>query len=740
VDDFYHRLEEIKRELPPDITFGIGFDSSKYIRRSIAEVVETVGIAFILVFLVIYLFLRDLRTTIIPMIAVPVSLIGAFFIMYLMDFSINVLTLLAIVLAIGLVVDDAIVMLENIFAKVEGGMPAKAAGVRGSAEVYFAIIATTVALAAVFLPVIFLQGITGRLFREFGIVLAGSVLISAFVSLTLTPMMSTRILQWRHEHSRFYKATEKYFAAMVAWYRSTLHAFLAKRRWAFTIMGAALVIIGALWIVIPSELSPLEDRGQLRLNVTAQEGVTFEYMDVYMDSLTSTVQRAVPESEAIITLTSPGFGGGGANFGRINLILKDADQRDRTQQEIADQLSTFTRQLTAARTFVIQDQSIGSRGSSFPVQFVLLAPNFEKLREAVPRFLHDAEKHPAFQYVDVNLKFNKPELRVEIDRERALSLGVTALDIAQTLQLAYSGQRLDYFVMDGKQYQVIGQMTRDNRDKPRDLKSLYVRNSRDQLIQMDNLVTLKEQSSPPALYRFNRQISATISAGLAKGYTLGDGIEAMREISRRVLDESFTTSLDGASKDYEESSSSLAFAFVLALILIYLVLAAQFESFRDPFIIMFTVPLAVAGALLSLGYFNQTLNIFSQIGLIMLIGLVTKNGILIVEFANQRKAAGLSVMDAIEDAAVSRLRPILMTALATILGTLPIALALGAGSESRVSMGIAVVGGLVLATGLTLYVVPAIYSYVSKEGKTVSNVADAMGQTEEKSPVLPAEV
>ncbi len=740
VDEFYRRLEEIKRDLPPDITFGIGFDSSRYIRRSIAEVAETVGIAFILVFLVIYVFLRDLRTTIIPMIAVPVSLIGAFFIMYLMDYSINVLTLLAIVLAIGLVVDDAIVMLENIFAKVESGMPARSAGVRGSAEVYFAIIATTVALAAVFLPVIFLRGITGRLFREFGIVLAGSVLISAFVSLTLTPMMSTRILQWRHEHSRFYKATEKYFAALLAGYRSSLHAFLAKRGRAFLIMAAAVAVSVALWFMLSTELAPLEDRSSLRLNAVAQEGVTFEYMSAYMDTLTSMVQRAVPESEAIITMTSPGSGTGGANSGRINLILKDPGQRTRSQQQIAEQLAPLTRRLTAARTFVIQDQSIGSRGSALPVQFVILAPNFEKLREEVPRFLAEAQKNPVFQYVDVDLKFNKPELRVEINRERALALGVTAMDIAQTLQLSYSGQRLDYFVMNGKQYQVIGQMTRENRDQPLDLKSLSVRNSSGQLIQLDNLVTLTEQNSPPALYRFNRQISATISAGLAKGYTLGDGIAVMREIGKRTLDETFTTALDGASKDYEESSSSLAFAFALALILIYLVLAAQFESFRDPFIIMFTVPLAVAGALFSLWYFNQTVNIFSEIGLIMLIGLVTKNGILIVEFANQRKAAGLRLMEAIEDAAVSRLRPILMTALSTILGTLPVALALGAGSESRVSMGIAVVGGLILATGLTLYVVPAVYSYVSKEGKTVSNVADALGRTADQQTAVPEEV
>jgi len=739
VNDFYKRVEEIKRDLPPDIGLAIGFDSSRYIRRSIAEVAETIAIAFILVFLVIYFFLRDLRTTIIPMIAVPVSLVGAFFIMYLMDFSINVLTLLAIVLAIGLVVDDAIVMLENIYAKVERGMRAKEAGVRGSAEVYFAIIATTGALVAVFLPVIFLQGITGRLFKEFGIVLAGSVLISAFVSLTLTPMMSTRILGWRHEHSRFYRATEKYFAAMIEGYRSSLNAFLKRRKLGFTVMGITMVAIVGLWLMLPTELAPLEDRSNMRITATASEGSTFEYMTSYIDGLADIVEKNVPEKETLISAASMGGGGmGGVNFGFINLALTDPDKRERTQQQIADQLSTRVKELTGARTIIVQEQSIGSGGSRLPVQFVLLAPNFEKLRETVPKFLEEARKNPAFQYVDVNLKFNKPELRVEIDRERARALGVTAMDIAQTLQLAYSGQRFDYFVMNSKQYQVIGQMTRETRDQPLDLKSLSVRNAKGELIQLDNLVTLREQSAPPALYRFNRQVSATISAGMAKGYTLGEGIAAMRAIGKRVLDDSFNTALDGTSKDYEESSSSLVFAFLLALVLIYLVLAAQFESFRDPFIIMFTVPLALAGALFSLWYFSQTINIFSEIGLIMLIGLVTKNGILIVEFANQRKSAGLPLMDAIQDAAVSRLRPILMTALATVLGTLPIALALGAGSESRMSMGIAVVGGLILATGLTLYIVPAVYSYISKEGKTVSNVADAMGgvRAEERVPTL----
>ena len=714
VDEFYKRVEAMKRDLPPDLQLGLGFDVTTYIRSSIKEVVETVGLAFVLVFLVIYFFLRDLRTTIIPMIAVPVSLIGAFFIMYVMNFSVNVLTLLGIVLAIGLVVDDAIVMLENIFAKVEAGLQPREAGFRGSAEVYFAIISTTVALAAVFMPVIFLQGITGRLFKEFGIVLAGSVIISAFVSLTLTPMMATRILKPHAKHSRFYRATEPFFQAMAEGYRTSLTWFMRRRRTAILAISFAIVAIVGFGVMLPSELSPLEDRSRLRVVATGPEGATFEYMDAYIMNLVRTFQREVPEAEAILSFTSPGFGGGGANSANSFLILKPPDQRERSQQELADQVTARVKEFSAARTFVVQEQSIGGRGG-LPVQFVLQAPNFEKLKDRLPVFLAEARKRPEFQVVDVNLKFNKPELRIGINREKARVLGISALDVAQTLQLAYSGTRFDFFVMNGKQYQVIGQVSRESRDKPLDLKTLSIRSSRGELVQLDNLVTIDEQSSPPALYRFNRYVSATVSAGLARGYTIGDGIAAMREVARGTLDESFSTALDGTSKDFEESSSSLLFAFVLALALIYLVLAAQFESFRDPFVIMLTVPLALAGALFSLWYFQQTLNIFSQIGMIMLIGLVTKNGILIVEFANQRKAQGLAMREAIVDAAAQRLRPILMTALSTILGTLPIALALGAGSETRVPMGIAVVGGLIMATVLTLYVIPAIYSFVSKE-------------------------
>ena len=733
VDEFNRRVEDLKRDLPPDIGLGLGFDSSKYIRQSVLEVAETVITAFVLVFLVIYLFLRDLRTTIIPMIAVPVSLIGAFFIMYLADFSINVLTLLGIVLAIGLVVDDAIVMLENIYTKIERGMDPRAAGVRGSAEVYFAVIATTLALVAVFMPVIFLQGITGRLFREFGIVLSGAVIISSFVALTLTPMMATRLLKTRRHHSKFYNATEPFFNRMNAAYRRSLDRFMERRWLAFPAIAVTIIGAGALGLVLPSELAPLEDRSGMRVIASGPEGSTYEFMDSYMNNLISSVIETIPEKEAIISVTSPGFGSGGVNSGFMFLILKEPGERDRTQQQVAAQLSGIVTQFTAARAYVAQDQSIGRRGFGLPVQFVLQAPNLDRLKEVLPVFVNEAQQNPAFQFIDVNLKFNKPELSISINRERARALGVSALDIAQTLQLAFSGQRFDFFIKNGKQYPVIGQVDRERRNEPLDLRSIFVKNNRGELIQMDNLVTLQEQSSPPSLYRFDRFVSATVSAGLNEGYTIGNGIDAMRQIAGRVLDGSFATSLDGASKDFEESSSSLAYAFILALILIYLVLAAQFESFRDPFIIMFTVPLALAGSLLSLWYFNQTINIFSQIGQIMLIGLVTKNGILIVEFANQRKAAGLDFLEAIKDAATARLRPILMTSLTTILGTLPIALSLGAGSESRISMGVAVIGGLIFSGFLTLYVIPAIYSYVSRKSASVSNVADAV-PVEELSP------
>ena len=716
-DEFYRRVDQIDRELADDVVLGIAWDTTRYIRKSITEVRETILTAFLLVVAIIFLFLRDWRTTLIPMLAVPISLVGVFFVMFLAGFSINVLTLLGLVLAIGIVVDDAIVMLENIFSKIESGLHPIDAGFQGSREVFFAIISTTVALIAVFMPIIFLQGLTGRLFKEFGIVVGGAVAISAFVALTLTAMLGSRLLRAHAHHSRFYRATEPFFVRLTEGYRRSLDGFLGRRVLAVAIL---LVAAGAgAWFLttMPRELAPIEDRSRLRMTATAPEGTSFERMDRYMEDVVDLVRVTVPEADVVMANTS-GFAGS-ANAGNVTVTLVAPEERQRSQQEIATALSRATRNLNDARTFITQEQTISVGGGmarfGLPVQYVIQAPNLAKLTEVLPRFEEEAAKHPAFSTIDVNLKFNKPELLVEIDRERARSLGMSVMDIAQTLQLSLAGQRYGFFIKDGKQYQVIGQVARAHRDAPIDLASLYVRSRDDALIPLDNVVRVSERANPPQLFRFDRYVSATVAAGLSPGYTLADGIAAMDEVAERVLDESFHTTLAGAARDFAESSSSLIFVFVLALILTYLALAAQFESFRDPLIIMLTVPLALGGSLFSLWYFNQTINIFSQIGMIMLIGLVTKNGILIVEFANQRKAAGMPVAAAIRSAATARLRPILMTSLSTILGILPVALGLGAGSESRVSMGIAVVGGLLFATGLTLYVVPAFYTYLSKE-------------------------
>ncbi len=611
------------------------------------------------------------------------------------------------------------------FIKVERGVHPMDAAHEGGKEITFAIISTTVVLAAVFLPVIFLQGLTGRLFREFGIVVAGSVLISAVVSLTLTPMMSSRLLKHDTKHSRFYNSTEKFFTGMINGYHRSLRLFLKVRWMAFVLMAIAGGIIFYFGGKLPSELAPMEDKGRFVINSTAPEGTSYERMDQFNQQIISIVDT-LPEKENIIGVTSPGFGGSiAANSAFVRVTLVDAGERDRSQQEIADEMTALARKYNFARTFVSQEQTIGGdRRAGLPVQYVLQASDFEKLRDAIPKFMENAQQDPTFQVVDVNLKFNKPELTVEIDRDRARALGITVRDIAETLQLFFSGQRFGYFIFNNKQYQVIGQATRDNRDEPLDLSKAYVRNSRNELVQLDNLVKLTDQSSPPQLYRYNRYVAATISANPAPGYTLGDGINSMDRIADDVLDESFTTALAGTSKEFAESSNSLQFAFYLALILVFLILAAQFESFVDPLIVMFTVPLALAGAVLTLSLFGQTLNIFSQIGIIVLVGIVTKNGILIVEFANQRKASGMNKMDAVLDAATQRFRPILMTSLATVLGALPIALALGASAKSRVPMGMAVIGGLLFSLVLTLYVVPALYSYMSLNKKKVVAAGD----------------
>lgn len=713
MDEFYERIEAIKKDLPDDVKLGIGFDTTKYIRASIYEVQETIFTAFILVVLVIFIFLRDWRTTFIPVLTIPISLIGVFFIMYLMDFSINVLTLLGIVLSIGLVVDDAIVVLENIYTRIEKGENPFIAAEKGAEEIFFAVVSTTVALAAVFLPVIFLTGTTGRLFREFGIVVAGAVIISSFVALTMTPMLSSRLLKKREKQNWIHRKTEPAFVWLNEKYENVLVGFMKVRWMAFVIIAFMGVAIYWLLNIIPTELAPIEDRGEMRINMSGPEGATFGYMDRVIDEMTIEFSEKIPEREGFISVTSPGFGTSSTNSGFLRIMLGDATERERSQQEVFDQVSEILKNKTAVRAFATQPQSIGDRRGGLPVQFVIQAQTLDKLKDVLPEFMDRVNQSEIFNFSDINLKFTKPEIEVEIDREKARNTGVSVQEIARTLQLSYSGQRFDYFIMNGKQYQVVGEMQLEDRNEPINLRMLYVRSINGELIQLDNLVTINERSTPPQLFRFNRFISATVSAGLAPGFTIGAGLDEMDRIAADLLDDSYSTDVDGVSKEFRESSNSLIFAFVFALILIYLVLAAQFESFLDPFTILFTVPLALFGALFSLWLFDFTLNIFSQIGIIMLIGLVTKNGILIVEFANQRKAQGMSVEEAIMGAAGARFRAILMTSLSTILGILPIALALGAGAESRVPMGVVVVGGMAFSTILTLFVIPAVYTYLT---------------------------
>jgi multidrug efflux pump len=727
-EQFYERFEQLKKDVPQDIKLNISLDNTQFIKSSVTEVAETILISLVLVILIIYLFFRDWAIAFRPLIDIPVSLIFTFFVMYIFGFSINVLSLLAIVLATGLVVDDGIVVTENIFKKIEEGYSPFEAAIKGSNEIFFAVISISITLAAVFLPVIFLEGFVGRLFREFGIVIGAAVLISAFVSLTLTPMLNAYLMKKAgHKKSKFYDMTEPYFVKLNDTYAENLNKFLNKRWLAIPILLVCVGLIALFWNILPKETAPYDDRSAINMNVTTPEGASFAYTDRFMSKINQMVMDSVPEKQVNITITSPGFGGGSTNGGFVRMGLVPPGERDRSQAEIAADLTSITRKYTEGKVVVTQQPtiSVGRRGG-LPVNYIIQAQNFEKLREKVPLFMEEVAKDPTFTMSDVNLKFNKPEINLTIDRAKAKNLGVSVQEIGSALQLGLSGQRFSYFFMNGKQYQVIGQFEVNNRKEPLNLSSVYVRNNKNELIQLDNLVYAKEESSPPQLYRNNRFISATVSAGLAPGKSIGQGIEAMDRISDKVLDETFSTDLGGESRDFKESSSNTLFAFGLAILLVYLILSAQFESFKDPVIIILTVPMAVAGAFLSLWLFGQTWNIFSQIGTIMLIGLVTKNGILIVEFANQLKEQGKSVHDAIREASVSRLRPILMTSLAIAIGALPIAMALGAAAKSRMGMGIVIVGGTIFSLVLTLFVIPAIYSYWSKEHKVNTELQESL--------------
>jgi len=725
-DEFYKRFDEIQKNLPPGLRLYVGYDKSKFVRQSVHDVVETLLIAISLVVLIVFLFFRNWVIALRPLIDIPVSLIGSFFIMYVFGFSDNVLTLLAIVLATGLVVDDGIVVTENIFKRIEQGKDKWTAAFEGTREIFFVIIATSLTLAVVFIPVIFLQGFTGRLFREFGIVIAGAVLISAVVSLTLTPVLNVKLVGKTSGQGRFYKSTEPFFAGMDKKYRQLLKWFMSRRWISFSILGACVILILVFSNILKSELAPLEDHSIIRASLTAPEGTGFDYTQDLIDRVSDTLSVRVPEMRLLYTRVG-GYSSTSNNTGQLQLFLKEPNERKATQQQIYDRLTRIFRKFPEARIIPNQEQTISTSlqsGSQLPVQFVLQNLDFSKLQDVLPKFLDEARKDPVFGNVDANLKFNKPEINITIDRMKATDLGVNVIDVSNTLDLALSGTRYGYFLKGGKQYYIVGQVERADRNKPADISSLYVKSNSGNMIQLDNLVTMEESSRPPTLYHFNRYKSATVSASLAEGRTLGEGIASMRRIASKLLDTSFQTSLLGPSRDFSESSSNTSFALVLALILIYLILAFQFESFLDPFIIMLTVPLAIAGAMLSLWIFGKTLNIFSEIGMIMLIGLVTKNGILIVEFANQKRKTGLSKIEAAFEAAAARLRPILMTSLATIFGAMPIALALGAGAQSREPLGIVIVFGLLFALIFTLLIIPVMYTMMS-------------GKKDEKDSIIP---
>ena len=705
-DAVYKRMEQMQKDLPEDVHYSYGFDNTKFIRASINEVKSTVYEAFILVIIIIFLFLRDWRVTLVPCLVIPVSLIGAFFVMYLAGYSINVLTMLAVVLAVGLVVDDAIVMTENIYIRIERGMRPKEAGIEGAKEIFFAVISTTVTLVAVFFPIVFMEGTTGRLFREFSMVISGSVIISSFAALTFTPMLATKLLVRQKKKNAFYRKTEPFFEGMNRLYSRSLAAVLRHRVWTIPFVVVMLAAIIYLWQIIPAEMAPLEDRSQITINTRGAEGVTYEYIRDYTEDINQLVDSIVPDAEAVTARVSSGSG-------NIRITLKDMKERDYTQMNVAEKLTRAVSSKTQARSFVQQQSSFGGRRGSMPVQYVLQATNIEKLQEVLPVFMARVYENPTFRMADVDLKFSKPEARININRDKASVMGVSTRDIAQTLQYGLSGQRMGYFYMNGKQYEILAEINRQQRNKPADLRAIYLRSKDGHMVQMDNLISLENSVAPPKLYRYNRFVSATISCGLSEGKTIGQGLDEMDKIAAEVLDDTFRTSLTGDSKEYRESSDSLMFAFILALVLIYLILAAQFESFKDPFIVMLTVPLAIAGALIFMLCNDITMNIFSQIGIIMLIGLVAKNGILIVEFANMKQEAGVELMQAIQDASLQRLRPILMTSASTILGLLPLAMATGEGCNQRIAMGVAVVGGMLVSTILTMYVVPAIYSYIS---------------------------
>ena len=717
-NEFYKRVEDIRREIPEGVEMLYGRDTSINIRASIKEVVETIFIAFVLVIAIIFAFLREGRTTFIPMVVVPVSVIGSFFVLYLCGFSINVLTLLAMVLAIGLVVDDAIVIVENIYHKIENGMTPKQAAIAGTNEIFFAVIATSIVLMTVFVPVLALGGTTGLLFREFVAVMIGTVFLSTLCALTLSPMLCSKFLK-RQKKGFFFKVTEPFFDWFNTLYSKALGGFLRWRLLLFPIVAALLFAAYSCFNNMSSEMAPTEDANAVMVNMSMPEGVNLSRTKRMADEFADEVISILDSNE----YTEFQAGAWNAGNSRMRLFLNDDKKARRPQSEIARAIQVLGNEYPDLRVMVFEPQSISTQRGGLPVQFVLQAPNIEVLRDLVPKFEEAASKSPVFSVVNSNLRFTKPELHIEILRDKANEEGVSVNDIAQAVQLAISDQTYGDFYKDGRQYDIIGAVGYQYRDTPENLSMLTVKNGKGELVSLDNFITYTENSASPSLPRYNRFSAATIQAGLVPGKTIGDGVEEMRRIAKTLLKDypSVSTTLSGSSKEFEESSSGLYVVFLLALALVFLVLAGQFESFRAPFVIFFTVPLALSGALVSLYVTGQTLNIFSEIALILLIALVTKNGILIVEFANQiAESTGCSKLEAARQAAERRFRPILMTSLSTVLGAVPLIMT---GTPSRIAMGVAIAGGLTFATFMTLFIVPAAYSFFA--GKVESTRTDA---------------
>ena len=724
VDEFYRRLAQLEKDIPKDYRLIVGFDFTKPVRESIKEVEETLFIAFGLVVVIIFLFLRDWRSTIIPVLAIPVSILSAFFIMYVAGFSVNVLTLLGLVLAIGLVVDDAIVVLENIYKKVENGMTPVQAAFAGSKEIYFAVISTTITLAAVFLPIVFMGGISGQLFKEFAVVVSGSVIVSAFVALTLSPMLSAYLLKKQQKANWLHRLTEPFFVKFNGGYANMLNRFMKHRWLAWIFLIATGGLIYHLAKKLPSELAPIEDRSNMMLIAIAPEGVSFDFMKKNMaevghyvnDNTDGLYQTYSMVAISFIPAPAP------VNVAVQSIYLKDPGERKVSAQQLYYQYGAASGQFRNILLFPYMPPTIGTRyGGGQPVQYVLQSQSLDSIAKILPKFMGAARKSKKLMFVDSDLKINKPELKINIDRQKAALMGVSIQEVARALQLSLSGQRYGYFLKNDRQYEVIGQVEKMNRNDIGDLKSMYVKSNTGNMVSLDNVVTIEEGISPAAIYRYDQYTSATISAGLAQGVSLDEGIKEMERIKTEVLGDGFKSALAGQSRDYVESQGNLTITLLLALLLIYMILAAQFESLRDPLIIMLTVPMAVTGALISLDWFSQSLNVFSQIGIITLIGLITKNGILIVEFANHLKSTGLSKIEAATQAAEQRFRPILMTSLAMIFGALPIALT----NNSRQSLGIVIAGGLIFAGILTLFIIPAVYSYLSSSKRKVEVVDES---------------